>query len=277
VFYIWNGISGQLFRKNLIKCSFCSSGEASVNCRRITVTTFTLMSRSALLNSSLTKKYWMAATGLFLCLFLLGHLAGNLQLFIPGDVGRLQFNEYARFMTSNPAVKILSYVTYVSILFHAIDGLILSIGNRKARPVRYAMEKASANAAWSSRNMGVLGTVILAFIVMHMQNFWYQMHWGQVGVQTAPDGSELKDLHTVVLAFFDPSRNSWAFGAVLLYVLAQAAIAFHLNHGFSSAFQSLGARHPKYYPIIQTAGKLFSYVVPAAFAAIPVYLFISQS
>lgn len=235
------------------------------------------MSKSALLNSSLAKKYWMAATGLFLCLFLLGHLAGNLQLFMSGEEGRLQFNEYAKFMTSNPAVKILSYVTYFSIIFHALDGVWLTMSNRKARPVRYAMEKASANSAWSSRNMGVLGTVILAFIVVHMQNFWYQMHWGPVGMQIAPDGTELKDLHTVVMSFFDPAMNSWAMAAVALYVIAQFAIAFHLSHGFSSAFQSFGARHPKYYPIIKTAGMVYSIAIPAAFAAIPVYLFISQS
>ena len=93
------------------------------------------MSKSVLLNSSIAKKYWLALTGLFLCLFLAGHLAGNLQLFIPGEAGRLQFNEYALFMTTNPAVKVLSYVTYFSILFHAIDGILLTVQNRKARPV----------------------------------------------------------------------------------------------------------------------------------------------
>ena len=73
------------------------------------------MSNSALIKSSLAKKYWMALTGLFLCLFLIGHLVGNLQLFLPGYAGKLQFNEYAVFMTSNPAVKILSYLVYFSI------------------------------------------------------------------------------------------------------------------------------------------------------------------
>lgn len=69
----------------------------------------------------------MAATGLFLCIFLLGHLAGNLQLFMTDEAGKLQFNEYAKFMTTFPAVKILSYLTYFSIVFHAIDGLLLTL------------------------------------------------------------------------------------------------------------------------------------------------------
>lgn len=86
------------------------------------------MAKSAFLKSSIAKKYWMALTGLFLCLFLSGHLAGNLQL-IFSDAKH--FNEYALFMTSNPAVKILSYLTYISILFHAVDGILLTIQNKK--------------------------------------------------------------------------------------------------------------------------------------------------
>src|SRR6476660_9617347 len=132
------------------------------------------MAKSALLKSSIGKKYWMALTGLFLCLFLAGHLAGNLQL-IFGDA--LHFNQYALFMTSNPAVKILSYVTYISILFHAIDGILLTIQNKKARPIGYAKENASANSKFASRNMAVLGTLILVFIVMHMVHFWAVMHF----------------------------------------------------------------------------------------------------
>ena len=126
------------------------------------------MAKSALLKSSIGKKYWMALTGLFLCVFLVGHLVGNLQL-IFGDASA--FNEYALFMTTNPAVKILSYLTYLSILFHAIDGIILTVQNKKARPIGYAKNNASANSTWQSRNMAVLGTLILIFIATHMTNF----------------------------------------------------------------------------------------------------------
>jgi succinate dehydrogenase / fumarate reductase, cytochrome b subunit len=132
------------------------------------------MAKSALLKSSLAKKYWMALTGLFLCLFLVGHLLGNLQL-IFSDA--LAFNLYALFMTTNPAVKILSYLTYFSIIFHAVDGIILTIQNQKARPVKYVMNKPEKNTIWASRNMAVLGTVILVFIITHMANFWAVMHF----------------------------------------------------------------------------------------------------
>ena len=134
------------------------------------------MAKSALLKSSLAKKYWMALTGLFLCLFLAGHLAGNLQL-IFSDA--LHFNQYALFMTTNPAVKLLSYLTYISILFHAIDGIMLTVQNRAARPIGYAKNNAAANSKWASRNMAVLGTLILVFIVTHMVNFWAVMHFDE--------------------------------------------------------------------------------------------------
>lgn len=230
------------------------------------------MSKSVLIKSSLAKKYWMAATGLFLCLFLAGHLAGNLQLFISGEEGRLQFNEYALFMTTNPAVKILSYVTYFSILFHAVDGILLTLENRKARPVGYAYSNPGANSTWYSRSMAVLGTAILVFIVVHMQNFWYRMHFGDLPI----DMNGNKDLYQVVMDFFNPAVNSTAIVALLIYVVAMGALAFHLMHGFQSAFQSVGLRHKKYTPIIEKIGFAFAVIVPLAFASIPVYLFLTQ-
>jgi len=135
------------------------------------------MAKSALLKSSLAKKYWMALTGLFLCLFLTGHLLGNLQLLSTGENAALHFNQYALFMTTNPAVKLLSYLTYISIIFHAIDGILLTVQNKKARPVNYVMNKPGKNTIWASRNMAVLGTVILVFIVTHMVSFWGRMHF----------------------------------------------------------------------------------------------------
>ncbi len=212
----------------------------------------------------------MAATGLFLCLFLVGHLMGNLQLFIGGEEGQLQFNAYAHFMTSNPIVKLLSYVTYASIVFHAIDGLILTIRNKKSRPVKYAYERADKNSIWSSRNMGILGTVILVFIITHMTNFWGVMHFGAIGVDAAGN----KDLHTVVMAFFQDEKIGLI--ATILYVVSMAALSFHLIHGFSSAFQSVGANHPKYNASIRYVGIAFAIVVPVLFAAMPVYIYLNK-
>lgn len=271
------------------------------------------MAKSALLKSSIGKKYWMALTGLFLCLFLAGHLAGNLQL-IFSDA--LHFNQYALFMTSNPAVKLLSYLTYISILFHAVDGILLTIQNKKARPIGYAKTNPSANSSVSSRNMAVLGTLILVFIVTHMVNFWAKMHFddkfplqtitieaqgqkqdfylttdgGYIPVaQVNPQGLVIKnkteffdsvanvkmkegykDLHKITVAFFQDAKTGLI--ATLLYVIAMAVLAFHLLHGFQSAFQSLGLNSAKYTPGIKFFGTVFALVVPLLFAIIPVYI-----
>lgn len=149
------------------------------------------MSNSSLLKSSIAKKWWMALTGLFLCLFLVGHLLGNLQLiFITGEEGKRAFNEYAYFMTHNPFIKVLSWVTYLSILFHAVDGLMLAIQNKKARPQGYAYNKPGANTSLPSRYMAILGSAILIFIVIHMANFWGKMHFGGIPLHKTEKVSE---------------------------------------------------------------------------------------
>lgn len=223
------------------------------------------MASSALLGSSLAKKYWMALTGLFLCVFLIAHLAGNLQLLDASPEGQLKFNAYAKFMTSFPVVKIVSYLLYASILFHAFDGILLTIQNRKARPIRYAYEKPNANSKWYSRQMALLGTLVMVFIIIHMKSFWYEMHWGQLGMDA--DGN--KDLYTLVAASFS---QSWY---VAIYVISMAVLAFHLLHGFQSAFQSLGLNHPRYTPMLKNVGVFFAVVVPIFFALIPVWMFIN--
>ncbi len=173
------------------------------------------MAKSAFLKSSLAKKYWMAATGLFLCLFLVGHLLGNLQLLSTTKYeAALNFNKYAHFMTTNPAVKALSYLTYISILFHAVDGFWLTIKNRQARPIGYAKNNASANTTWASRNMAMLGTLILLFIVTHMASFWGRMHFDKkmpvYVVELEAAGQKMKFYRTTTDQFipFDQVANS---------------------------------------------------------------------
>jgi succinate dehydrogenase / fumarate reductase, cytochrome b subunit len=284
------------------------------------------MAKSALLKSSIAKKYWMALTGLFLCLFLVGHLIGNLQLIFADAKA---FNDYAVFMTTNPAVKVLSYLTYASIVFHAIDGIWLTVQNQKARPVKYVMNKPGKNTVWASRNMAVLGTVILIFIVTHMVSFWARMHFDEkmplaskevsdmggmqgtqkvaIGVLGSPNpmfplkedgtidteilkqykltqkdvttivdekGEEVfkgtKDLHKITVDFFKQPEYGLLY--TILYVISMVVLAFHLYHGFGSAFQSLGANNPKYNGFIRKFGYAFSILVPALFAIIPLYI-----
>jgi succinate dehydrogenase / fumarate reductase cytochrome b subunit len=219
------------------------------------------------LNSTLGRKLIMALTGLFLILFLTGHVSGNLLLF-KGDGGEA-FNMYAKFMTTNPAVKLLSYLTYLSVIGHVIYSIALSKHNKAARPIGYAESMASTNSAWSSRNMGILGTIILVFLAGHMYSFWYQMHWGSVPTVTYA-GEEYKDLFSVVSLAF---QQLWM---VALYVVAMIFLGFHLSHGFASAFQTLGLNHKKYSPAIKAVGSIYCILVPALFASMPLYIYFTS-
>lgn len=251
------------------------------------------------LKSSIGKKLLMGLTGLFLCAFLIVHVIGNLQL-LKHD-GGLAFNVYAVFMTTNPVIKFISYGLYATILFHAFWGLYLVSENKKARPVQYVSFDGKANSHWTSRWMGVLGTVLLAFIVFHMWNFWAQYKFGTVPyaqyerdlisgeqvfnafkgqisgkMERFVDGSIevtiVKDLYIVVA---DAFKSWWV---VLLYVVSMAALSFHLVHGFSSAFQTLGINHAKYNGLIKNIGvSVFGIIIPILFAIMPLYfLFLNK-
>ncbi|HEX6891200.1 MAG TPA: succinate dehydrogenase cytochrome b subunit [Chryseolinea sp.] len=217
-----------------------------------------------LLSSTLGRKLLMALTGLFLILFLIVHLIGNLQL-LKSDDGQA-FNVYAKFMTSNPIIKTISIVNYAFIVIHVVWAILLTRRNRAARGnERYAVNKNSS--PWTSRNMGILGTLIFIFLVIHLRGFWAQMHWGGIPVKVY-DGEEVKDLYAVVdLAY----SSAWY---VAVYVFSMAILAFHLWHGFASSFQTLGLNHVKYNPLIKVVGQTFAIVVPALFALIPIWMFL---
>jgi len=220
---------------------------------------------TSLLSSTLGRKLLMALTGLFLILFLTVHLIGNLQL-LKSDGGEA-FNVYAQFMTSNPLIKIVSYVNYALILLHIFWAIMLSRRNHVARGnERYAINKNSSD--WPSRNMGILGTFIFVFLVIHLKGFWYEMHWGGIGVEYY-DGKAVKNLFAVV----DTAYDQWWY--VVIYVFSMLMLAFHLWHGFASAFQTLGLNHVKYNPVIRFVGRAFAVIVPALFALIPLWMFLT--
>ncbi len=216
-----------------------------------------------LFTSSLGRKVLMALTGLFLIAFLAVHLAGNLQLL--KDDGGKSFNIYAEFMGTNPVVQLISKGNFALILIHIVWAILLSRKNRLARgEVNYAI--APKKSPWTSRNMGILGTILLIFLVVHIRHFYAEAHFGSIPTQVY-DGKEVKDLYGEVVRWF---KVDWYVG---LYVFCMVALAFHLWHGFSSAFQTLGLNHMKYNPVINFVGKAFAIIVPALFAWIPIRMF----
>lgn len=219
---------------------------------------------AGLFKSSLGRKYLMALSGLFLCLFLVVHVVGNLQLF--KDDGGQAFNEYTYFMTSNPLIKIVAYVNYFFILLHVFDGLMLTIANRKARGSNYAHINQSKSSTWSSRNMGILGTLILIFLIIHMRTFWFEMKFGTMPTISYDGVKEYKDMYLIVAEAFSQTWYS------ILYVVSMFALGFHLVHGFQSGFQTLGLNHHKYTPVIKGIGiGVFAILIPALFAAMPLF------
>lgn len=216
--------------------------------------------------SSLGKKLIMSLTGLFLCLFLVVHMLGNLQLFF--DNTGEAFNTYAYTMTTNPLIKLISYGNYFFILLHAVQGILITGYNRKAKGGSYqGKEVSDTTARLASRNMRNLGLLILVFIGLHMWQFWAQMNFFEMKTQIY-DGVEVKDLYSLVKAAF---AQAWV---VVFYVIALAALAMHLMHGFWSAFQSMGLNNKKYAPIIRAVAMGYAVLVPLGFAAMPIVFYV---
>jgi succinate dehydrogenase cytochrome b subunit len=219
------------------------------------------------LTSSLGKKLVMGLTGLFLTLFLLVHLMGNLQLLY--DDGGEAFNLYSYFMTHNPLIKTVSYGLYFFILLHAILGIALRIQNRGARPVKY--EKATyPGASFASKQMALLGILIFAFLLLHMGDFWFKMKFTDQLAMLTYEGHEntVKDLYTRVDTAF---QETWI---VVVYLIGVLALAAHLWHGIDSAFQTIGWRHKKFGRIFKILGASYTIIICLGFAIIPLYYLI---
>ena len=223
------------------------------------------MARPGLFGSSLVKKYWMALTGLFLISFLLVHVTLNSFIFF--NDGGVTFNTGAEFMAKNPIIRTMEIVLFIGLIAHIVDGLMLWSQNRAARPIKYAKEKGSANRSWYSASMGILGTLILFFLIIHLWHFWVKSritglhHYGV-------DAEGQENLYAVMVEVFQNPL------VVVIYVRGCFRLFWHLLHGFKSAFQSLGLNHKRYNPIISFLGTAFSIVVPVLFALMPVSIFL---
>ncbi|MCW3085715.1 MAG: succinate dehydrogenase [Bacteroidetes bacterium] len=214
------------------------------------------------LQSSLGKKLLMGLTGLFLVSFLLVHCFLNSFIFF--NDGGLMFNQGAKFMATNPIIRVMEYVLFAGLILHMVQALILTMQNSKARPVKYAFTNGAANSKWYSRSMGILGSLLLLFLVIHLANFWVKSRFtGLPGV----DANGNENLYLVMLEVF---KNPLF---VAVYMLGVFSLAFHLLHGFPSAFQSLGLNHKKYNPLIKGLGFWFTIIVCLLFAAMPISIF----
>ena len=221
------------------------------------------------LTSSIGRKIIMSLTGLFLCTFLVVHLVGNLQLFKHDD--GLAFNTYSHFMGTNPIIRTIEWGLVLGFGFHIYEAFALSRRNRAARGTQgYVSNHSEQNSEWTSRNMGILGSIILIFLIVHLYNFFWRARFGGLP-KVGGNDLESRDLDNLYLAVVD-SFHVWWY--VLLYVAAQISLGYHLWHGFRSGFQTLGLNHRKYTPLIKYVGYAFAVVVAAAFASMPLYFYL---
>ena len=210
----------------------------------------------------------MSLTGIFLILFLTVHLIGNLQL-LANDGGK-SFNIYSDFMGNNTFVQLISKGNFLFIILHAIQGILLYFKNKGAKGSKYAVSPKN-KTSWASKNMALLGTLILAFLLMHLGHFYFQFKFNadSLAMVSYDDVQIIDSYQRVVHVLTNPL---W----IGCYLLGLAVLAFHLRHGFASAFQTLGLRHKKYTPIISFLGKAYSILIPLGFAIIPLYLFFTK-
>lgn len=218
--------------------------------------------KSGFLSSSLGKKVVMGLTGLFLISFLVVHCFLNSFIFF--NDGGLMFNTGAHFMATNWLIRAMEVVLMLGIIIHIVQALVLTLENKKARPVGYAQINGAANSTWYSRSMGLLGTLLLIFLIIHLAHFWVKSRFTGL---PGEDANGHENLYAVMQETF---KYAWV---VVVYCLAMISLAYHLMHGFQSAFQTLGLNHKKYTPAIKAVGFWFSIIVPLIFAAMPIAMF----
>lgn len=217
---------------------------------------------SGLTSSTIGRKYAMALSAMFLLIFLVIHLAINLTSVFSENV----FNEASHFMGHAWYIQFLMQpVLAFAVIFHFVMGFVLEAKNAKARPVKYAVNGAASNSTWMSRNMIISGAVVLAFLLLHFADFWIPtLHRNYFGGEAiSSDYAELQAKFSV-------------WWRVLLYVIAFVLLGLHLAHGFQSSFQSVGAAHPKYTPMLKTLGNWYSILIPLGFIIVAVFHFVTK-
>ncbi|CAN1551468.1 sdhC_b558_fam, succinate dehydrogenase (or fumarate reductase) cytochrome b subunit, b558 family [Flavobacteriaceae bacterium] len=221
------------------------------------------MAKSAILKSSIAKKVAMALSGLFLISFLSLHFFINFISVFSADT----FNAMSHFMGYNPLIQfVMQPVLVAGVIFHFVMGFVLELKNRSARPIKYANYNGAANASWASRNMIISGLVVLAFLGLHMYDFWFhEMVYKYVEVNPI---EETRYFGELVHKFENPVRTG-------LYCVAFVLLALHLWHGFNSSFQSVGFDN-KYAKALHKLGYAFAIVVPFGFIFIALFHHFNQ-
>jgi len=232
------------------------------------------MTFKQMFTSSIGQKFVMGITGLFLISFLVIHLGLNACIWA-NDGGRM-FNAGANFMASMLVIRMMEVVLFAGIIIHTIQGLVLTAANNSRRKVGYAVDYGNRGSKWYSRSMGLLGTLLLLFLIMHIYHFWVPSRLGgmanirpleEVSYSEAL-GATYHNLYAEIIAVFQSPV------VVILYVLGCISLAYHLMHGFESAFRTLGVHNNRYLIMLRMLGRAFSIIVGLGFALMPITVYL---
>jgi succinate dehydrogenase / fumarate reductase cytochrome b subunit len=207
-------------------------------------------------NSSIGKKILMAFTGVLLIIYLIIHLAGNLTLFF----GAKAFTSYAGILEMiKPLIRVIEVLLAAVFILHIFSGGWVWWENKLAKGKNYKVNAKAKNSSLFSRTMIQSGSLIFIFLIIHLKTIWYPYNF------TGQD-----NLYKIVSGNFMSPIYSW------FYILAMILLGFHLNHGFQSAFQTMGWNHKRYFPLVQALGTIYSVVIAAGFASLPIYFLYFQ-
>jgi succinate dehydrogenase / fumarate reductase cytochrome b subunit len=215
----------------------------------------------------------MAFTGLFLISFLIVHVGLNstifndLSFFNENDNGSM-FNRAAHYMGNSLVIRIMEIGLFAGFLLHIIQGYMVEIKNRSKRGTAYKVKMGDRGSKWYSRSMALLGTLILLFLIMHVSHFWVPSRITPHDLEPATYG--YTETHNLFLRMYEVFQVEWI---VALYLLGVISLAFHLFHGFHSAFRSIGVHNRKYLLMLKTLGYGFTIVVCVLFALMPISMY----
>ncbi len=218
----------------------------------------------------------MALTGLFLISFLVIHVGLNscifndLSFFNPEDNGSM-FNRAAYFMGNSLVIRILEFGLFAGFILHIIQGYAVEIKNRKMRKLSYQVAMGNKGSKWYSRSMAIMGTLIFFYLIIHVSQFWVPSRITHTAEPVSyPELSGNREMHNMFLLMYDTFQQEWV---VLLYLVGVLSLAFHLFHGFHSAFRSLGVHNRKYLKILEGFGYAFTIIVCVLFALMPLSMY----
>jgi succinate dehydrogenase / fumarate reductase, cytochrome b subunit len=230
------------------------------------------MKWSEFFTSSVGKKFVMAFTGLFLISFLIVHVGINACIFADmlddADNGEM-FNKAAHFMGASYVIRLMEIGLFAGIILHIVQGYMLEAKNRSRRKEGYAVSMGSQGSAWYKKSMGLLGTLILLFLIVHISHFWVpsRITYETTLSEVSYNGNEMHDVFSKMVEVFQ--NPVW----VILYILGCFSLAWHLLHGFQSSFRTVGVHNKKWLALVKSAGIGFSIIVPLIFALMPVSIF----